>query len=254
MEIRTEEKTVQVGEKCIFGRIWYPAGPGRHPAIILSHGYNGCHTDFDWECQFFAQNGVLAYSFDFCGGSVRSRSSGQSTGMTLFTEKDDLLAVIDAISQLESVDPDALFLLGGSQGGLITALAAEERRDLVRGMILYFPAFNIPDDWRPRFGSVEEIPETYSFWGLTLGKDFFVSMRDFVSFEHVGGYRGRVLIFQGDQDQIVPLAVAQQAARIYAQAELTVLPGEGHGFSADAISRVLEIALQQINVLSLQQH
>ena len=246
MEIRTEEKTIQTGDKSIFGCIWYPAAPGKRPAVILSHGYNGCHSDFDRECRFFAQNGVIAYSFDFCGGSVHSRSSGRSTDMTLFTEKADLLAVIDAVSRMDSADPDALFLLGGSQGGLVTALAAEERSDRLRGMILYFPAFNIPEDWRSRFRSAEEIPETYPFWGLTLGRDFFVSMRDFVPFGHVGGFPGPVLIFQGDQDQIVPLAVAQQAAQVYPQAKLTVLPGEGHGFSPAAAARVMETAFHQM--------
>ena len=74
MEIRNEEKTIQAGEKSLFGRIWYPAAPGKYPAVILSHGYNGCHTDFDRECDFFAHNGAVAYSFDFCGGSVHSCS------------------------------------------------------------------------------------------------------------------------------------------------------------------------------------
>ena len=246
MEIRTEEKTIQAGEKRIFGRIWYPDAPGKHPAVILSHGYNGCHADYDRECRFFAQNGVIAYSYDFCGGSTRSRSSGQSTDMTLFTEKADLLAVIDAISQLDCVDAGALYLLGGSQGGLITALAAEERCDRVRGMALNYPAFNIPEDWRPRFPSVEEIPEEYPFWGLTLGRNFFVSMRDFDPFEHVGGFRNPVLIFQGDQDQIVSLAVAQRAAQRYPQASLTVLPGEEHGFSPAGIAQAMETVLHQL--------
>lgn len=246
MEIRTEEKTIQTGEKSIFGRIWYPLVPGKRPAVILSHGYNGCHADFERECRFFAQNGVIAYSFDFCGGSVRSRSSGRSTDMTLFTEKADLLAVIDAISKLDPVDPNALFLLGGSQGGLVTALAAEERSDRLRGMILYFPAFNIPEDWRHRFSSVDAIPEEYPFWGLTLGRNFFISMRDLVPFEHIGRFRSPVLIFHGDQDPIVSMQVAQRAEQEYSQSKLIVLPGEGHGFSPAAVEQVMETALHQM--------
>ena len=136
--------------------------------------------------------------------------------------------------------------LGGSPDGANAALAAEERSDRLRGMILYFPAFNIPEDWRSRFRSAEEIPETYPFWGLTLGRDFFVSMRDFVPFGHVGGFPGPVLIFQGDQDQIVSLAVAQRAAQRYPQASLTVLPGEGHGFSPASAAQVMETVLRQL--------
>ncbi len=36
---------------------------------------------------------------------------------------------------------------------------------------------------------------------------------------------------QGDKDNIVPLATAEEAAGHYDSAELVVFPGEGHGFS-----------------------
>ena len=35
------------------------------------------------ETAFFAQYGFVCYSYDFCGGSVRSRSSGKTTEMTI---------------------------------------------------------------------------------------------------------------------------------------------------------------------------
>ena len=244
--IRTEEWTVQAHEKRIYGRIWYPAAAGKHPAVILSHGYNGNHAGFERECRFFAQNGVTAYSFDFCGGSVASKSSGVSTDMTLFTEKEDLLAVVDAAVQWDFVDAGAIFLLGGSQGGLVTALAAEERKEQVRGMILYYPAFNIPDDWRHRFDGAGEIPAEYPFWGLTLGRNFFASMRDFVSFDHIGGFERPVLIVQGDRDEIVPPTVAQRAIKKYKQGKLLILSGEGHGFSAQGAAQAMEAALQRV--------
>ncbi len=244
--IQSEDLTIRSGNKTIFGRIHCPLAEGRHPLVILSHGYNGNHSDFEPECRFFAENGLIAFSFDFCGGSVRSKSSGASTDMTLFTEKEDLLSVIDALSAFENVDPDAVYLLGGSQGGLVTALAAEERANLVKAMILYFPAFNIPDDWQPSFESVEQIPETFSFWGLTLGRNFFASMRDFSSFDHVGSFKNPVLILQGDKDEIVRPSVAEKAASRYDQAKLVILPGEGHGFSPEGSRKAVQMALDWI--------
>jgi len=155
---RAEVLNIESGEKEIYGKIYFPGTEKKCPAVILSHGYNGCHTDFISECNYFSQNGYVACTFDFCGGSTRSRSSGKSTDMTIFTEKDDLLAVIDYVASLEQVDTSRIFLLGGSQGGLVTALAAEERSEQIRGMVLYFPAFNIPDDWRANYPRVEQIP------------------------------------------------------------------------------------------------
>lgn len=245
-EIKSAERIIRAGEKAIYGRIWYPATDGKRPAVILSHGYNGCHTDYDADCRLLAQNGFIAYSFDFCGGSTRSRSTGKSTDMTLFTEKADLLDVFDHFAAMDPVDKDAIFLLGGSQGGIVTALAAEERADQAAGLILNFPAFNIPDDWRNRFGSAENIPETYEFWGLTLGRNFFLSMKDFVAYDHIGGFRGPVLILQGDKDGIVAVSVAQRASRTYTHAELVILQGEGHGFSAQGAKTAMEKTLQLI--------
>lgn len=243
-EPRTEELIIQSGEKEIYGKIFYPGTSEQCPAVILSHGYNGCHTDFLSECQYFADNGFIAYTFDFCGGSTRSKSSGKTTDMTIFTEKEDLLAVIDFISAMEQVDPDRVFLLGGSQGGLVTAMAAEERTEQVRGVVLYFPAFNIPDDWRKNYQSVDQIPESVDFWGLELGRNFFVSMRDYVTYDNIGAFSNEVLILHGDQDAIVPLAASQKAVQKYENAKIVVMPGEGHGFSPAGAKTAMERALE----------
>lgn len=244
--VKTEELVIRAGDKAIFGCIWYPVTEGKCPAVILSHGYNGCHSDFNTECQAFAQNGFIAFSFDFCGGSTRSRSTGKSTDMTLFNEKEDLLAVFDHISAMEQVDSEAVFLLGGSQGGLVTALAAEERTSRVKGLILYFPAMSIPDNWRGKFKTVEDIPETVDFWGLTLGRGFFASMRAFSAYDHIGGFMGPVLILQGDKDGIVPLSVAERTAGLYQNAELVILKGEGHGFTPEGTKTAMTKALQMM--------
>lgn len=240
----TEELIIKNGEKSIYGKIYRPEGDGKFPAVILSHGYNGAHSDFTKECEFFAKNGYIAYAYDFCGGSTRSKSSGKSTDMTLFTEKEDLLSVFDYIYAMPETDTSQVYLFGGSQGGLITTLATEERANKVAGVILYFPALCIPDNWRPRFESVDAIPDTFEFWGLTLGKNFFASMRDFYTFDNIGKYNKNVLIIHGDRDEIIPLSSSEQAVSVYPHAKLIVLPGEGHGFSPVGGQIAMEKALE----------
>lgn len=219
---------------------------GNYPAIILSHGYNGSHSDFSKECIYFAQNGYVAYAFDFCGGSVNSKSSGKSTDMTVFTEKEDLLAVFDYISTMDGVLSDKVYLFGGSQGGFVTALIAEERADKVKAVVLYYPALNIPDDWRKNYATEADIPEIVDFWGLQLGKNFFMSIRDFYTFDNIGKYEGNVLIIHGDKDNIVPLNFSEKAVKTYKNAELIVLPGEGHGYSVNGGKAAMEKALEFI--------
>lgn len=243
-KVMTEELIIKNGEKDIYGKIYRPEGNGKFPAVILSHGYNGIHSDFTKECQYFAKNGYIAYAYDFCGGSTRSKSSGKSTDMTIFTEKEDLLAVFDYISAMPETDPAQVYLFGGSQGGLVTALATEERADKVKGVILYFPALNIPDDWRRNYPSVDAIPDVVDFWGLKLGKNFFVSMREFDTFKNIGNFQKNVLIIHGDKDNIVPLSCSEKAITIYPNAELLVLPGEGHGFSPAGVQTAMGKALE----------
>lgn len=50
-------------------------------------------------CRTFAAWGYATYCFDFCGGSPdeEERSDGKSTDMTVLTERDDLIAVMDYV-------------------------------------------------------------------------------------------------------------------------------------------------------------
>lgn len=239
-----EELVIRNGEHEIFGMLYASKGEGKHPAVILSHGYNGTNTDFVNECTYFAENGYIAYAYDFCGGSVQSKSSGRSTDMTIFTEKGDLLAVYRHMENMENVDPQRIFLFGGSQGGMVSALAAEQLQDGVRGLVLYFPAFNIPDDWRKRYASVDEIPQVTEFWGMNLGKDYFTSIHDFYTFKNIGAYSKNILIIYGDEDDIVPVGHMLTAQKTYKNAQLMILPNEGHGFSPDGAKEAMELALR----------
>ena len=242
-KIIIKELIIKENNKEIYGKIYYPEKEGKYPAVILSHGYNGTNSDFVQECTYFAQNGYVAYAYDFCGGSSRSKSSGKSTDMTIFTEKEDLLAVFNYIQALNNVDPDQMFLFGGSQGGFVTTLAAEELMDKVKSVILYFPALNIPDDWRRNYPTIDKIPEVTDFWGLKLGKEFFLSIHDFYTFDNIGSYPNDVLIIYGDKDNIVPYNAMIEAQKTYNHAELVVLKNEGHGFSSQGGKKAREMVL-----------
>ncbi len=242
-KVTSKELIIEKDNQKIYGKIYMPEGEGSFPAIILSHGYNGIHDDFASECKYFASNGYVAYAFDFCGGSTRSKSSGSSTDMTIFTEKENLLTVFEHISTMDRVDSKNIFLFGGSQGGLVTSLVAEELQERARGMILYYPAFNIPDDWRKTYPSVEAIPEFNDFWGLRLGQNFFVSIHDFYTFDNIGSYPNNVLIIHGDKDNIAPLAYSQNAVKLYSNANLIVMQGEGHGYTPAGATTAMKHAL-----------
>ena len=163
--------------------------------------------------------------------------------MSLFTEKQDLLAVLDWMICQSEIDPGALFLFGGSMGGLVTVLAAPEVRQKIRGLVLLFPALCIPDNWNQRFPRNEDIPETLHFWDLMLGRVFFETLRGLDPFRLLSDLDLPVLMLHGDQDPIVPLAYSQRALTLFPHAQLAVFPGEAHGFTpaadADVFRRLL---------------
>ena len=232
--VNTEEVTIPSGGNSLYGTLYKPETDAKTPLIIMCHGYNGVGDDFKEEGELFAKNGVATYTLDFCGGSTRSKSTGDTKDMTIFTEKNDLLSAYNYFKSQEYIDSSNIFLFGGSQGGLVTTLATEELGDEVAGMALYFPALCIADNWRETYPDTDMIPESEEFWGMTLGKNFFESIHDFYIFNEIGSYPNNVLILHGDKDEIVPLAYSEKAASLYKNAELIVMEGEGHGFQPEA--------------------
>ena len=72
-----------------------------------------------------ADMGCLTYTFDFCGGSVvKEKSDGLTTEMSVLTEVDDLESVIAYAAGRERADKNHILVMGCSQGGFVSALAA----------------------------------------------------------------------------------------------------------------------------------
>lgn len=244
--MRVEDMTVDHHGRTISGRLYLPEKE-RFPIVIFSHGFNGWGDDFDTEARELAKNGIGAVTYDFCGGSLHSRSDLSTAEMTVFTEKEDLSAVMDAMQNRQEVDKDGIFLFGASMGGLVSALCAKERCDEIKGMVLLYPALCIADDWIKRFLQVEDIPpEGYTVWGVLLGAPFFRTLHGFDVFAHIGGFNKKVLIMHGEKDEVVPLEYSQRADGLYADSRLIVFPNEGHGFSQEGKEEATKLLVEYI--------
>jgi pimeloyl-ACP methyl ester carboxylesterase len=160
--------------------------------------------------------------------------------MSIIDECSDLKAVVEHFRNSKDVDPDRIVLLGESQGGLVSALVANEIPDAVDKLILVFPAFCIPDNWNRRYPDVNEIPDTTWLWEVPLGRRFFQEIRDMSVFDGMENYDGPVLIVQGDNDPVVSMEDSQRAVGLYENAHLHVIPGAGHGFKPDEFEEQLE--------------
>lgn len=227
----TQELYAQRDGHRIYGVIHIPQEAGEPmPAVIISHGFGGTHSVGAQYAQALAERGYVAYCFDFCGGSPGSQSDGSTLEMSLFTEQADLEAVISMMQNLDYVDKDNLFLMGTSQGGAVSAITGAAHPDEIRGMVLLYPAFVMVDEANALFQSAEEIPDTYYFMWMEVGRAYFEPLLDYDIYGAIAEYTRDVLLIHGDADGIVPLSYSERALEAYPSAELKVISGGGHGF------------------------
>lgn len=218
----------------VYGKLYLPKdAEGKIPAVILSHSANLTADSMNLYAAGFAERGFAAYAFDFCGGSSSSRSDGETEEMTIFTECDDLKAALAAVSALDYVDEERIYLFGTSQGGLVSALTAEDCADSVKGEILLYPAFNIPE-LVSSFSGMGSVG--FGSFGGGYGQAFSDTLKDYDVYSHIGSFDGKVLIIHGSADFIVDKSYSERAALLYTDCTLKILDGAGHGFNSENYS------------------
>lgn len=212
----------------IFGLLYRPVeAEGPRPVVIYAHGFGSSYRNGDQYAQALAAQGYLVYCFDFRGGSESSRSEGSHLEMSIFTEQSDLETVIDMMKARTDVDGRSIFLLGASQGGMVSAMTAADNPDDIAGAVLLYPAFVLVDDARERFNSIDEVPESYRHMFMTVGRPYFEGLFDYDVYGHIQSYSKDILLIHGDRDGIVPLSYSERALEVYPSARLEVISGAG---------------------------
>ena len=208
------------------------------PVAIVSHGFLMWRDTVRDYTRLLARLGYAAYCFDFCGGSIpgKSHSDGENWDMSPMTEVQDLEAVIAYVRSLPYTG-DELLLMGASQGGFVSAVAAAKPENKVSKLVQFYPAFCIPDDARAgkmlfaRFDP-ENIPERINCGPITLGGCYPASVIKMDPYQEIVKYEGPVLIVHGTKDAIVIVEYAKRAYEAYGadKAQLVIIEDGEHGF------------------------
>lgn len=223
----------------IYGMMYHYAGGSQQvPAVILSHSSSLTHAAMSGYALAIAKMGYAAYCFDFCGGSDQSLSDGKTDDMTVFTEVEDLRAVVATVRAQSYVDPSRIYLLGSSQGGLVSALLADECPEDFAGMVLFYPAFNIPEmvkmfsSWG-NWGDWGNLGDFGNFGGMmSMSEGYINSIKNFDVWSHIGKFDKPVCFIHGTKDIIVPISNSENAVSLYPSATLHRIEGANHGFNA----------------------
>ncbi len=233
------------GEK-IYGIINVPDYfEGKIPIVILCHGFSDNYNSMRDFCDLLEEKSIASYLFDFRGGGFDCHSDMEMKDMSILTEIDDLNTVIDMVKTLDFIDTDRVYLLGHSQGGLVTALVANNRVEDIESIFLLSPAFNIPD-----CAEKVPLPEEGEVLNLVCGqasRKYFEDARSINLFEDVTGFNKSVYIFHGDLDDFVPLSYSEKACDAYDNAELNVLEDEGHTFNFRSENFIVKRVNEVIN-------
>ena len=234
---KAQDKVLRIpysADKSIYGVICEPStGAKKHGIAIISHGFNGTHHFGRDYFKTLNNLGYAVYTFDFPCGSVNSQSDNNTMNMSVTDEKEALKTIVKFFRKQKNIDKRRIVLIGESQGGLVSALAASELKKQVSNLVLIYPALCIPDNWNERYPRVEDIPEVSEIWGVKLGKKFMMDLRPMKPFETIGDYKGRVLIVHGTDDKVVPLDYSKRAAGTYKNATLKIINKAGHGFNPE---------------------
>ena len=227
----------------IYGEAYIPITDGRSPLILFSHGLGSNHESGESYAKKVAPRGFAVYTWDFPGGSSannENRSDGNNLEMSVMTEASDLDAIIETAKTWDFVDTDRIFLAGGSQGGLVTAIGGVRHEDEVAGLILLYPAFGMAM-LGDRYS--DDMPDEIQISSMTVGKPFFKDLIGYDVRDEIPNFDKPVIIIQGSEDNLVLPSVSREAADLYPDCEYKLIEGAGHGFSGEEHDIATDYAL-----------
>lgn len=240
----SEELRAQRAGLSIYGQLFLPKGArarggDRLPTVAAGHGFGANYLHVVPYAWALAERGYAVYCFDFCGGGYASRSDGNPIDMSPRTERDDYLAVIDMLRGQDVVDKDNLFLLGEDLGGLVATMAAHDRPDEVKGLVLLYPSFQLHDDTRRLFPTTKNIPVSYRQLGMRVGRGFGQAAWETNPYTFMRDYPGDVLIAHGDEDATCLIEYSERAVEVFPSARLQTIHGGKHGFRDKPLAKAL---------------
>jgi dipeptidyl aminopeptidase/acylaminoacyl peptidase len=248
--------TYPSGKLTISGILNVPRAPGKHPALVLNHGFidpavytNG--RGLMREQDYLARRGYVVLHTDYRNHAQSSKDPSSELNLRLGYTEDVINAVL-ALKASPYVDAERVGLFGRSMGGGITYNVLVAQPGLVKAAIVYAPvSSNAVDNfnrWTRPDGPIAtaiirahgEPAKNPTFWRNLSAVNFFDRVTE------------PLLIQHGDADSTCPpvwskttLAALKKAGK---NASLLTYPGEEHAFAAawpTSMSRSVAFLKQQ---------
>lgn len=218
----------------------------RPPLVVMVHGGPTARSEMLYTAatQFWTTRGFAVLQVNYSGSTGFGRAyRDRLLGRWGTVDIDDIVTGARSVADAGRADGDRLVIRGGSAGGYAVLRAMTTSDAFAAGTSL----FGVAD-----LGGLAE--HTHKFESRYLdrlvapwpeGKDVY---DDRSPINHIAELSGELLLLQGRDDLVVPLAQAEDMAAALREAgrdvELQVYDGEGHGFRrretiVDALGREL---------------
>lgn len=221
--------------------------PGeRPPLLVMVHGGPTGREEatFAMSTQFWTTRGFGVLHVNYSGSTGFGRAyRDRLRGQWGVVDIDDCVTGALSLAAAGRVDGDRLAIRGGSSGGYSVLRAMTTSRVFAAGTSLFGVA-----DLAALAAETHKFESRYCDRLVAPWPDGEAVYRDRSPIHHVDRLHGELLMLQGADDQVVPLAQAERMAAAMRAAgrdvELAVYPGEGHGFRradsiVDALTREL---------------
>ncbi len=223
-----------------------PAGSESAPLVLLIHGHGGTRHEaggYTRVAEGLAANGIASIRMDFpgCGDSTETFANNNLTNMLADIRAAEQFALREA-----NIDDSRIGLLGFSMGGRL-AITMAHTNPSYRAMALWAPSARNgadtmiryvggPVKWAEMKGTAqaEGFAPFTTFWGMDqkLGHQWFTDLEFSTPADDIARFEGALLVLYGDQDDVVPPFISENALRNARRADPAlrhVVRGADHG-------------------------
>jgi dipeptidyl aminopeptidase/acylaminoacyl peptidase len=208
-----------------------PAASGKHPLILEIHGgpHQAYGPQFSTDNQLYASAGYAVLSVNPRGSTSYGEAFANEIDKTYpARDYDDLMSAVDAAIATGQIDPDNLFVTGGSGGGVLTSWIIG-KTDRFKAAATQKPVI----DWAS-FALTADNPAYFTkYW---FGKKPWEDPQLYWSrspLSLVGDVKTPTLVLVGSEDYRTPVSEAEQYySALQLQGVPTMLvkvPGASHG-------------------------
>lgn len=216
----------------------------KYPLILEIHGgpFANYGDRFAAEIQLFAAAGYVTLYINPRG----STSYGQDFGNAIHHaypgyDYDDLMSGVDAVIDRGYVDPDRLFVTGGSGGGVLTAWTVGKTRRF-RAAVVAKPVIN----WYSFVLTADSYNFFYKYWFPGFPWDHAEHYMARSPLSLVGNIETPTMLLTGEADYRTPISESEQLYQALQlrgiDSAMVRIPEAGHGIAARPSNLISKVA------------